>query len=168
MLTKSHSSPILSVSVGQLLPSLIEAAVAACEAGPEIAPARLGAAQETLRIFSGLVGLADAQHRESSCASHGVRSAEAQDLEGSQALVIVLPIFLLLLDDASSPLRPAAVSQILQLASLDPAAFRSAVAALEPKQKTLMETALRGSVRPTDIASNRSPGLPTIELKSFG
>lgn len=83
-------------------------------------------------------------------------------------MLIVLPIFLLLLEDAASALRPSAVSQILQLASLDPTAFRAAVASLEPKQKTLMETALRGSVKPTDISANRSPAMPTISLKSFG
>lgn len=81
----------------------------------------------------------------------------------------MLPIVLLLLDDSTpASLRQGAVSQVLQLAGSDASAFRSAVASLDPAQRTAMESAMRGAVQRPDAQLAQGIGLPTIELRSFG
>lgn len=82
---------------------------------------------------------------------------------------MILPVYLMLLADSGSALRPIAVQQVLALASLDPVAFREVTKSLEPDQRTCLESALRGSIQSTlkPVASKASAS-PSIELKSFG
>ncbi|MBW0479445.1 hypothetical protein O181_019160 [Austropuccinia psidii MF-1] len=150
ILTKRRGSPLFQVSLTQLLPGLIEL-VARTTRLSETDAVRTGIVTETLRIFGGVVGSVSAEQRP-------------------QALAIFLPVYLLLLD-SSSPLKPIATSQVLQLASIDSNAFKEAMNSLESEQRNRLESALRGSIqqRPSGaITFSQANGPPSIELKSFG
>ncbi|KAG8856911.1 hypothetical protein FRB96_006174 [Tulasnella sp. 330] len=144
-------SPVLTLCVKMLIPGLIRYIAGVAATADDLKKDLLApGTEDILRALVAFFRSVDDSHR-------------------ARFLGLLLPLLVLLLDPAPTsptPTHSRTVTQLLELATLAPAAFKEATAKLDEAARETMETSIRQALGPKNASSGQSTK-PQISLRSF-
>jgi hypothetical protein len=91
-------------------------------------------------------------------------------MPGNQWSGLLIPLVVIILQNqepALKPLQPILLRQILQVAALDPAAFKVSMGELSSSEQDVLELALRGGTGQKVVQPTNATNKPQISLRAF-